>query len=317
MSWQARLINLLVRTAFRRRFRDFEPTPARIAALRRAFGQPRWMRERYAARARVTKVTDAPIPGEWVLPHDGVVEDGRTILYVHGGGYVFCSEETHRPLTTALANLARARVFAPAYRMAPEHRFPAAIDDVQAAAEWLLTTQGADPARTVVGGDSAGGGLAAALLVARRDAGLPALAGGLLFSPWMDLAATGGTIVSNDGRDAMFIGSGIANFARVYLGDAPATHPLASPHYAPCEGLPPLCIQVSRQEVLLDDARRLAAKARAAGVDVTLAEWDDLVHVWQMWTPYLPEAREALRAAAAWIVARTATAASTRDKLPA
>lgn len=300
MSWQSAIINALTRRLIKSRWQHWRAGPDGVALLRATFAQPRWMRERRAGAARVTKVTEAPVPGEWVLPKDGVVEDGRTILYLHGGGYVFCTEETHRPLTTALANRARARVFVPAYRLAPEHPFPAAVDDCVAAAAWLFT-QGAEPGRTVVGGDSAGGGLAAALCVARRDAGLAPLAGALLFSPWTDLAATGKSIESNASRDAMFVGSQIANFAREYLGATPATHPLASPLYADLAGLPPMLIQASTQEVLLDDARRLAERARAAGGIVTLREWDDLVHVWQMWTPFMPEARAAIAEAATWI----------------
>ena len=303
MSWQSATINVLARLLIKPRWRGWTPGVEGTARVRATFAQPRWMRERRAAAARVTKVTDAPVPGEWVLPRDGVVEDGRTILYLHGGGYVFCSEETHRPLTTTLANRCRARVFVPAYRLAPEHPFPAAIDDCLTAAAWVFT-QGAVPARTVVAGDSAGGGLAAALCVARRDAGLPPLSGAVLLSPWTDLAATGDSIRTNAERDAMFVGDQIANFSREYLGSTPATHPLASPLYAELAGLPPMLIHVSTQEVLLDDARRLAVRARAAGVDVTLREWDDLVHVWQLWTPFMPEARDALADAAAWIRAR-------------
>ena len=303
MSWQRGIANVLVRLMVRRRLRSWRPGQAGAAFVRGIFGQPRWLRARRARLARVTKVVDAPVQGEWVHPLDGVVDSGRTILYLHGGGYIFCSEETHRPITTTLANAARARVFAPRYRLAPEHPFPAAVDDALASAEWLFT-QGVDPARTVVAGDSAGGGLALALLLARRDRGLAPMAGAYLLSPWTDLAATGGTIVSNDGADAMFIGHRIGTFAREYLGNAPATDPLASPHYAEKAGLPPLLIQVSTQEVLLDDARRLDASARAAGVEVTLQTWDDLPHVWQLFTPFLPEARDALGRAATWISTR-------------
>ena len=303
MSWQASVANLLIRVVVRRRWKEWKPGPEGARLLRTIFGQPRWLRDRRSRTARVSKVTDAPVPGEWVLPRDGVVEQGRAILYLHGGGYVFCTEETHRPVTTALANQARARVFVPAYRLAPEHRFPSAVDDALLAAEWLFA-QGVDPATTIVAGDSAGGGLALALLVARRDAGLAPMAGALLMSPWTDLAATGGTMVSNNGRDVMFDGARVGLFAREYLGDTPPTHPLASPHYAVHAGLPPLCIQVGTDEVLLDDARRLAESARAAGVAVTLRTWDGVPHAWPLLTPYLPEAREAVAMGVAWFEAR-------------
>ncbi len=303
MSWQAGIANVLLRVMVRRRWTGWTPGVEGARMLRRVFGQPRAMRDYRARSARVTKVREVIVEGEWVLPLDGTVEDGRTILYLHGGGYVFCTEETHRPLTTTLANLAKARVFAPAYRLAPEHPFPAAVDDALAAAAWLFE-QGVDPARTIVAGDSAGGGLALALLIARRDAGLPPMAGAYLLSPWTDLAGTGASMETNRDRDAMFNPGRIATFAREYLGDVPATHPLASPLYAELAGLPPLCIQAGSDEVLLDDARRLAERARAAGVDVSITTWPGVPHVWQLWTPYLPEAREAIARAVAWITAR-------------
>ncbi len=309
MSWQAVVTNALVRYLIRRRLQDVQPGMDGVRLVRRVLGQPRWMRERRARRARISKVTDAPVRGEWVLPLDGIVEDGRTILYLHGGAYIACTEETHRAVTCALSNQARSRVFAPAYRLAPEHPFPAALDDAMAAADWLAS-QGVDPARTIVAGDSAGGGLALALLVARRDAGKPAFAGGLLFSPWTDLAATGASIRTNDGRDAMFVGAGVAPTALAYLQQTPATHPLASPHYASHAGLPPLCIQASADEVLLSDAERLAQSVAAAGGDATFRRWPGVPHVWQLFTPYLPEARDAIEAAVAWIKTRVPNRAS-------
>jgi acetyl esterase/lipase len=294
MSWQAHVVNALTRVVIRRRLPGWRPGPEGAAFLRGIFGQPRRLRAWRARQATVTKTPSAPAKGEWVLPRDGIVDGGRTILYLHGGGYLFCTEETHRPITTSLANRARARVYAPAYRLAPEHRFPAAVDDAQASVE----------SQIVVAGDSAGGGLALALLIARRDAGAAPLAGALLFSPWTDLAATGDTIRSNADSDALFVAPGIAELAKEYLGATPATNPLASPHYGDVRGLPPITIQVSAQEVLCDDSRRMAAKLREAGVPVSIREWPTVVHVWQMFTPWLPEAVEALDEAAAWVRAR-------------
>lgn len=300
MSWQAGIANALLRVMVRRRWKEWRPGAGGAQLLRRIFGQPRALRDARARDARVSKVEGGAVHGEWVLPLDGVVEDGRTILYLHGGGYVFCTEETHRALTTTLANRAKARVFAPAYRLAPEHPFPAAVDDAKAAAAWLFE-QGVDPARTIVAGDSAGGGLALALLLARRDAGLAPMAGAYLLSPWTDLAGTGESMTTNRDRDAMFASDRIAEFAREYLGSEPPTHPLASPLYADLTGLPPLIIQAGSDEVLLDDARRLAERARAAGVEVWIETWPGVPHVWQLWTPYLPEARDALARAVTWI----------------
>jgi monoterpene epsilon-lactone hydrolase len=156
----------------------------------------------------------------------------------------------------------------------------------------------------IVAGDSAGGGLALALLLALRDAHdvLPAAA--VLFSPWTDLAATGESIVGNDTADVMFFGSWVASAARPYLADTPVTDPLASPVYADLAGLPPLFIQVSDSEVLLDDSRRVAANARKAGVEATLQIWRGVPHCWQIFAPALPEGRDALRQASAFMASR-------------
>ncbi len=156
----------------------------------------------------------------------------------------------------------------------------------------------------MVAGDSAGGGLALALLLALRDAGEPPPAAAVLFSPWTDLAATGASIIDNDAADALFFGSWVGPEARHYLGDTPATNPLASPVYADLTGLPPLLIQVGDGEVLLDDSRRVYGNARQSGVEATLETWRGVPHGWQIFAPILPEARAALRSASAFIRAR-------------
>jgi acetyl esterase/lipase len=202
-----------------------------------------------------------------------------------------------------LAAWSNARLFALDYRLAPGHPFPAALEDALAAYRALIAT-GTLPSHIVIAGDSAGGGLALALLLALRAAKDPPPAAAVLFSPWTDLAATGKSIIDNDAADPMFFGSWVAAVARHYLADTPATNSLASPVYADLTGLPPLLIQVSDDEVLLDDSRRVVANARRAGVDVTLQVWRGLPHVWQMFAPILPEGRAALHSAAAFIQAR-------------
>jgi acetyl esterase/lipase len=242
--------------------------------------------------------------GEWIEPiaRDDAARE-RCILYLHGGAYVAMSARTHRSLTSRLAAGSAACLFALDYRLAPEHPFPAAIEDALGAYRALIA--GGTPAsRIVVAGDSAGGGLALALLLAARDAGDPLPAAAVLFSPWTDLAATGRSIIDNDAADALFHGSWIAPEARHYLGDAPAWHPLASPVYADLAGLPPLLLQVSDGEVLLDDSRRVHDNAKLSGVDTTLQIWHGLPHGWQVFAPILPEGRAALRDAAAFIRAK-------------
>jgi acetyl esterase/lipase len=241
--------------------------------------------------------------GEWLEPSDaGAVRatDAPTILYLHGGGYYFCSPRSHRSIVFGLATRSRASTFSLDYRLAPEARFPAALDDALAAYRQFLA-DGTPPQSIVISGDSAGGGLALATLVALRDAGDPLPAGGVLFSPWTDLGASGASIRTNDGADPMFSGRAIGRAAKLYLGDTPATHPYASPVYAELRGLPPLFIQAGSTEVLLDDSRRVAETARSAGVSVELQIWPNMPHVWQIFTPFIPEARRALDGAAGFV----------------
>lgn len=274
-----------------------------IAASRAMAGKVPFGAKRRAGW-RIRPATQPPLAGDWIEPvAAGHPALGRCILYLHGGAYVAMSAESYRTLTSRLAFGGQARLFALDYRLAPEHPFPAALEDAIAAYRALIAA-GIAPARIVVAGDSAGGGLALALLIALRDenAALPAAA--VLFSPWTDLAATGQSVVANSDSDALFFGAAIGRAARHYLGDTPANNPLASPLYADLTGLPPLLIQVSDTEVLLDDSRRLAENASRAGVQVTLRVWKGLPHVWQFFAAILPEGRDALREAAGFIRAQ-------------
>jgi monoterpene epsilon-lactone hydrolase len=306
MSWQSALACWYLRRQFRpQTLKGINVEKARALTAKRAWS-PRvpggWrLRELYGAG-------DWPLRGEWIERADGISTSGNgpTVLYCHGGGYYFCSPLTHRSLVFGLATRANAAIFSLDYRLAPEHRFPAALDDA-AAAYRQLVANGTPPESIVIAGDSAGGGLALATLVALRDAGDPLPAGCLLFSPWTDLAATGATIRTNDGLDPMFSGPAIGRAARVYLGDTPATHPYASPLYADLEGLPPLFIMAGSTEVLLDDSQRVADKARAAGVDCELEVWKKMPHVWPLFTPFIPEGGRALDRAATFVRRVTST----------
>jgi monoterpene epsilon-lactone hydrolase len=237
------------------------------------------------------------VPGEWLVPREGAT---ATLLYLHGGGYFACSAKSHRPITTWLARSIPARVFTPEYRLAPEHRFPAALDDVLAAYRGLLQ-EGTDPAQVVMAGDSAGGGLALAACVALRDRGEPLPAGLALFSPWTDLAMTGATIETNRDRDAMFHCDFLVPASRIYLGGTDPKHPLASPFYADMTGMPIMHVQVGRNEAMYDDSRRVVAKVRAAGGEAHLDEWESVPHGWQILTATVPEARESLDTAAGFL----------------
>jgi acetyl esterase/lipase len=229
---------------------------------------------------------------EWIT--SPAIDPSHVILYLHGGGYVVGSLDTHRDLAARLGRAAGARVLLLEYRLAPEHPHPAAVDDAVAAYRWLRA-QGAAPAHLAIAGDSAGGGLTIATLVALRDLGEPLPKAAVCFSPWVDLEGTGKSMDTNL-DDPMLNRASILHFARFYLGLGtidPRT-PLAAPLYADLSGLPPLLIQASRHEVLLDDATRIAAKAREAGVACELDLTDEVPHVWQIFANILPEGQQAL-----------------------
>ena len=240
------------------------------------------------------------VRGEWIEPER--TDGGAVVFYIHGGGYVSCSAATHRPLTAALARLARRRLFSLDYRLAPEHRYPAALDDTVAAYKWLLTHEGIPASAISFAGDSAGGGLVLACLLRLRDEGVPLPACAVCFSPWTDLAGAGESHDFNEGRCAMFRAENNDDFARAYLGDASPHDPYASPVYAEdLSGLPPLLLQVGSTELLLDDARRVHRKIQDANGLSRLEIYEDVVHCWQMLDGFVPEARAALRQAASFI----------------
>jgi acetyl esterase/lipase len=239
------------------------------------------------------------VPGERL---EGRTSGDIVLLYLHGGGYFGCSAETHRSITVYFA-LHGFRVFAPDYRLAPENRFPAAVEDAVAYYRALLSA-GYLPQNIVVAGESAGGGLALSLMLSLRAAGVPLPAAAALFSPWTDLAATGDSIRTNTRRCAMFEGAGVVFSAGYYLGDTDPRNPLASPLYADLCGLPPLLIHVGADEVLLDDSTRLAERARAAGVLVDLKIWPVVPHAWQLVPHLVPEARQSLRESGAFLRAQ-------------
>jgi acetyl esterase/lipase len=248
------------------------------------------------------------VPGERI---EGPSPGENVLLYLHGGGYFACSAETHRPITVFYA-LQGFHVFAPDYRLAPESRFPAAVEDAVAFYRALLSA-GYAPQNIVVAGESAGGGLTLSLMLALRAADVPLPAAAALFSPWTDLAATGDSVRTNNDRCAMFEGAGIAFSAGYYLGDTDPRNPLASPLYADLSGLPPLLIHVGADEVLLDDSTRLAERARAAGVRVDLKIWPVVPHAWQLVPHLVPEARQSLKESAAFFRAQIVPAESKKE----
>jgi epsilon-lactone hydrolase len=238
------------------------------------------------------EVVDAGgVDAEWLTANGG--DPARVLLYVHGGGYLLGSVQSHRVLLERLAVAISGRVLALNYRMAPEHPFPAAVDDSVAAYRWLLK-QGVRPESIAVAGDSAGGGLAIATLVALRDAGEPLPACAAPISPWADMEATGASMETRAAVDPMVQKGVLLEMAKSYLAGADAQHPLASPLYAELSGLPPLLIQVGDCETLLDDTKRLETRLKEAGVDATVEVWDDMIHVWHLFAPMLDQGQQAI-----------------------
>jgi epsilon-lactone hydrolase len=253
-------------------------------------------------RVTVEAVDAGGVPAEWITPRVDV--GPRVVLYLHGGGYVCCSPRTHRELTARIAIAAGARVLALDYRLAPRHPFPAALDDARDALRWLLGQVSSD--RVVVAGDSAGGGLALALLVSLRDEGEPLPAGAVLISPWTDLADDAPSPPENVRYD--YIPRELLRDCReAYTGAAGAGHPLVSPMLAELRGLPPLLIHVGGVEVLHDQIGRLALRTRTAGVDTTLVVGEDLVHVGPTFAAVAPSARQAIREIGEFIRRRTSS----------
>lgn len=236
-------------------------------------------------------VSAGGVPAE-MIENEGAATD-RVVLYLHGGGYVAGSIDSHRNLTGHLAKAAGIRVLALHYRLAPENPHPAPVEDAVAAYRWLLD-EGYAPDHIVISGDSAGGGLALATLIALRDQQVALPAAAVPMSPWVDMEGEGESMVTRADADPMVDRNMLLQMTDLFLGDGDPKDPLAAPLHADLSGLPPLLIQVGDAEVLLDDSTRFAAKAKAAGVDVSLEVWPEMVHVFQASAGFVPEANEAI-----------------------
>jgi acetyl esterase/lipase len=273
------------------------PRPAEIAEMRAntdargiAFGLP--------ADVKVEKISANGVPAEWTST-PGAAAD-TALLYLHGGGYVIGSLDSHRHMVAELGRAAGMRTFAIDYRLAPEHRFPAAVDDTVAAYRWLLA-QGVKPNRIVVGGDSAGGGLVIGAMLAFRDAGLPMPAAGWCISPWVDMEALGASFADRAATDPTVQKPTILYMADQYMGAADRRSPYAAPIYGQAAGLPPLMIQVGACETLLDDSLALARWAGMADVPVDLQVWPEMIHIWHIFHPVLGAGRRAIAQGGAFV----------------
>ena len=236
----------------------------------------------------VEKINMEGIQAEWLIPFSSSARSEKVILYLHGGGYVTGSIEDHRMMCGLLANATGTKVLIPEYRLAPEHPFPAALDDALKVYQWLLD-QGYSSANMIIAGDSAGGGLSIATVLALKEKSGSLPAAVVCLSPWTDLALTGQSHATKAKTEAILNKDVLHEWALCYTDESNLTNPLVSPIHGDFHGFPPLLIQVGSEEILLDDSTLLAEKARSAGVDVILKIWDGMWHVWQALGDLIPE----------------------------
>jgi monoterpene epsilon-lactone hydrolase len=290
VSWQARAMKRggFALVSAKESLGGREPSAHDVPGLRATF-------ERLAKRQRLpsdvvhTIVDMDGVSGEQVTTSESTNE--RIVLWLHGGAFIMCSPRTHRGIAATMARRSRATVYVPEYRLAPEHPYPDAFDDVMAA--WNFLSFAHDPSSIVVAGDSAGGGLAMQLAVALRDAGRPMPGALVLLSPWVDLSGSGPTMWERNKRDPWLSAEHLHLAAEAYAGDLPVTDALVSPLFAQMHGMPAMLVHVGTDEILHDDGVRLVAKARAAGCDASVGIWEGMFHVFQAFP--VPEARRAWR----------------------
>lgn len=298
-SWQSYVLSFFLRRNMKRREPLLTDEESEVVArARKIMNDPKFIPKNLPAQVSLTEISETDFRGESVEWRG--VEPERAIIYFHGGGYIGGSPKTYRLTTVALAKAAKAKVFVVDYRLAPEYRFPAAVEDGLSAYKYVLSKT-APRQKIAFVGDSAGGGLLLATMLAAREENLPMPSAAVCYSPLTDLAATGASLDTNSRRCAMFYGNSIRRAAPVYVGEANPKNPLASPIYGDLRGLPPLQIYVSTNEVLLDDSVRLAEKAQRDGVTVDLQIWKNLPHVWAIFVAQLPEARRAMQMTAEFI----------------
>jgi epsilon-lactone hydrolase len=253
------------------------------AAARRAIRVPRGI--------CLQAVSANGVPADWLEPDHAI--PGRAILYLHGGAYVIGSPTTHRGLAGQIAHVSQARLLLIDYRLAPEHPFPAALEDSLSSYHWLLE-KGFTPEHIAIGGDSAGGGLTLSTALSLRDNHEELPAALFLLSPWTDLTFSGDSIRTRADRDPLLQMGGDLTMVNTFANGHPLTHPYISPLFADFHDLPPTLIQVGTEEILYDDSSRLEQKAQLAGVDVTMETWPGMWHVFQGFAPYVPESRQAI-----------------------
>ena len=287
LSWQVRLLELY----FRIQHTFSNPAGQTDVRKERAYLEGLGSMFKLPRGIQVVKELANGVAAEWLIPP--AVSPGRVVLYLHGGAYVAGSINSHRSIAANIAIAAKARAFIIDYRLAPEHPHPAAVEDAVAVYKWLLSNK-VDSKHLAVVGDSAGGGLTLALLISLRDGNIPLPAAGICLSPWTDLAFSGESWKSKAAVDLIVFDIKEREFARLYLGGLDPKTPLASPLYADLKGLPPLLVQVGTNEVLLSECTQMVERAKQAGVNAVLDEWEKMQHVWQFAASFIPEGRRAI-----------------------
>lgn len=282
ISLQARFWKIILRKLFKEKRLAIEGNRARSASTAKLMRIPK--------DVTITDVDANGIHSIWISPSNTISD--KVVLHFHGGGYVTGSASAHLMMCIPMAQTLKAKMLLPDYRLAPEHPFPAAVDDAVKAYRWLLA-QGHSPKDIILSGDSAGGGLSLAAVLALREAGDPLPAAVVCMSPWTDLTFSGTSHTTKAKADCVLFTDVLQEWAACYAGKETPENPLISPIYADFHKFPPLLIQVGSDEVLLDDAILLAKKAKADGVNVTLKVWDDLWHVWPALGDLLPESKKA------------------------
>jgi acetyl esterase/lipase len=294
-SLSARISNLIARVMVKRVLNA--PT-LNLQAVRRAMASRTGMPNAFPAGVRVERSTVAELPGEWITPAQ--VSTAGVILFMHGGGYVAGSPKTHRALTTWLAHRAGMRLFSLDYRLAPEHPFPAGLDDAVRAVHALVAA-GTPLSQIVLSGDSAGAGLVLATMLRLRNEGAALPAAAALICPLTDCTGQSKSLVMNAESEPL-LGLRHRDAAmKFYAGNTPLDHPYLSPLFADLRGLPPMLVEASRIEVLWDDADQFVEKAKAAGVEITFVPHDGLAHDWHVMVPFTPEARASVRRIGAFL----------------
>ena len=294
-SLSARLSNAIARVMVKR---VLNAPGFNLRAVRRAMASRTGLPNAFPSGVRVERSTAPELPGEWITPAQ--VHTAGVMLFMHGGGYLAGSPKTHRALTTWLAHRAGMRLFSLDYRLAPEHPFPAGLDDAVRAVH-ALVAQGTPLANIVLCGDSAGGGLVLATMLRLRNEGAPLPAAAALICPLTDCTGQSESLATNAESEPL-LGLRHRDAAMTfYAGKTPLDHPYLSPLFADLHGLPPMLVEASRIEVLWDDADRFVAKAKAAGVDITFVPHDGLAHDWHLMVPFTPEARASVRRIGAFL----------------